>query len=151
MIAHELVHKITLEITDSLNSWLAEGLAIYFGNNPFRKGNVLHTGWYTVEDLAQPISWLERTNLIKLTDERTIGLYYAIASMVVEFMVDTYGREKVHALLTELSQYPRYGRGYDYGAMEQENQQRLHQAIETVLGVKMDTFNQQWLDWIRSQ
>lgn len=151
VIAHELVHKITLEITDSLNSWLAEGLAIYFGNNPFRKGNVLHTGWYTVEDLAQPISWLERTNLIKLTDERTIGLYYAIASMVVEFMVDTYGREKVHALLTELSQYPRYGRGYDYGAMEQENQQRLHQAIETVLGVKMDTFNQQWLDWIRSQ
>jgi hypothetical protein len=151
VIAHELVHKITLEITDSLNSWLAEGLAIYFGSIPFREGNVLHMGWYTAEDLAQPISWLEETNLIELTDERTIGLFNAVSSMVVEFMVDTYGLEKIHALLTELSKYPRYGRGYDYAAMEQENQKRLHQAIEAVFGVKMDTFNQQWIEWIRSQ
>jgi hypothetical protein len=151
VIAHELVHKITLEITDSLNSWLAEGLAIYFGSIPFREGNVLHVGWYTAEELAQPISWLEETNLIELTDERTIGLFNAVSSMVVEFMVDTYGLEKIHALLAELAKYPRYGRGYDYGAMEQENQQRLHQAIETVLRVKMNAFNQQWLDWIRAQ
>jgi hypothetical protein len=151
VIAHELTHKITLEITDSLNSWLAEGLAIYFGSIPFREGNVLHMGWYTAEELAQPISWLEETNLIELIDERTIGLFNAVSSMVVEFMVDTYGLEKIHALLTALSKYPRYGRGYDYAGMELENQTRLHQAIETVLGVKMDTFNQRWLDWIRSQ
>jgi hypothetical protein len=108
-------------------------------------------GWYTAEDLAQPISWLEETTLIELTDEKTIGLYNAVSSMVVEFMVDTYGLDKIHALLTELSKYPRYGRGYDYAGMEQENQTRLHQAIETVLGVKRDTFNQQWLKWLSSQ
>jgi len=151
VIAHELTHEITLEITDSLNSWLAEGLANYFGSDPFRGGNVLELGNYTAEELAQPISWLEEITLIELSDTRTIGLYYAVSSMVVEFMVDTYGLEKIHALLTELAKYPRYGRGYDYAGMEQENQVRLHQAIETVLGVKMDTFNQQWLDWIRSQ
>jgi hypothetical protein len=151
VIAHELTHKITLEITDSLNSWLAEGLAVYFGSIPFREGNVLQMGWYTTEELAQPISWLEETTLIELTDEKTIGLYNAVSSMVVEFIVDTYGPDKIHALLAELSKYPRYGRGYDYAGMEQENQTRLHQAIETVLGVKMDTFNQQWLKWLSSQ
>ena len=151
VIAHELTHKITLEITDSLNSWLAEGLASYFGSDPFRGENVLHLGRYTAEELARPISWLEETTLIELTDEKTIGLYNAVSSMVMEFMVDTYGLEKIHALLTELSRYPRYGRGYDYAGMEQENQTRLHQAIETVLGVKMDTFDQQWLKWLSSQ
>jgi len=35
--------------------------------------------------------------------------------------------------------------------MEQENQRRLHQAIKTVLGVNMDTFNRQWLKWISLQ
>ena len=45
LIAHELVHKITLGISDSLNSWLAEGLATYFGNQPLRGGNVLEQGF----------------------------------------------------------------------------------------------------------
>ncbi len=126
VVAHELTHKITLGVTDSLNSWLAEGLSIYFGSTPFREGNVLHMGWYTAAELAQPISWLETTTLIDLTDEKTIGLFYAVSSMVVEFMVDTYGLDKMQALLTELAKNPRYDRGYDYGAMEQENQKRLH-------------------------
>ncbi len=56
VIAHELTHKITLEISDSLNSWLAEGLANYFGSDPFRRGNVLQLGRYTAEELARPIT-----------------------------------------------------------------------------------------------
>jgi hypothetical protein len=151
LTAHELTHKITLGISDSLNSWLAEGLAIYFGNRPFRGGNALQMGWFTVEELSKPVTWLEENTLIEMTDEKTIGLYNSVSAMVVEFMVKTYGRDRVKALLTELAKYPRYNRGYDYGKMEQENQKRLHQAIKTVLGVNMDTFNRQWLKWISLQ
>ncbi len=44
--------------------------------------------------------------MIELTDEKTIGLFYAVSSMVVEFMVDTYGLDKIHALLTESIKIP---------------------------------------------
>ena len=151
LIAHEMTHKITLGISDSLNSWLAEGLAIYFGSRPFRGGNALQMGWFTVEELSKPVTWLEENTLIQMTDEKTISLYNSVSAMVVEFIAKTYGRDRVKALLTELSKYPRYNRGYDYGKMEQENQKRLHQAIKTVLGVNMDTFNRQWLKWISLQ
>jgi hypothetical protein len=152
VIAHELTHQITLGISDSLTSWLAEGLAGYFGNQPFRDGlNPLQSGWFTANELAVPISWLEETTLIDLSDEKTISLYYSAANMVVEFMTKTYGLESLKALLNELAKYPRYDRGFDYAGMEQENQKRLHQALEKVLGVNMDTFNQRWLEWMRAQ
>ena len=95
MIAHELIHKITLEITDSLNSWLAEGLAIYFGSIPFARETCCTWVGIRPRISLNPSSWLEETNLIELTDERTIGLFNAVSSMVVEFMVDTYGLEKI--------------------------------------------------------
>jgi hypothetical protein len=150
LVAHELVHKITLEITDCQTSWLAEGMATYFGNRPFQGGDALQSGMFTAQELSQPITWLEEKNLGLLTDEKTIRLYYAISGMVVEFIVETYGLEKLQALLIELSKYPPYDGGYDY-TMEPELQQRLYQAIETVFGVKKDAFNEQWLAWISSQ
>lgn len=151
LVAHELTHKITLGITDSLNSWLAEGLAVYFGNQPLRGGNALHMGWFTAEELSKPITWLEENTLIQMTDQKTIGLYNSVSAMVVEFIAKTYGRDRIRALLAELSKYPRYDRGFDYDKMELENQKRLHQAIKTVLGVTMDTLDQQWQKWIKSQ
>lgn len=150
LIAHELVHKITLEITDSQTAWLAEGLAVYFGNRPFTGGNPVELGGTTVEELSQPISWLEERTLLLLTDEKTIALYYDMSAMVVEFIVETYGLEKLQAVLTELSKYPRFHRGYDY-ANEPELQGRLYQAFETILGINREEFNQGWLAWIRSQ
>ncbi|MBN1427566.1 MAG: hypothetical protein JXB07_04220 [Anaerolineae bacterium] len=150
LIAHELVHKITLEITDSQTAWLSEGLAAYFGNRPFAGGNPVQLGSSTAEDLSQPISWLDDTTLTLLTDAENRVLYNDMAAMVVEFIVEAYGLDKLQAILLELSKYPRYNRGYDY-AMEPELQQRLYQAFETVLGIDKDTLNKQWLAWIGSQ
>jgi hypothetical protein len=150
LIAHELVHKITLEITDSQTSWLAEGMATYFGNRPFQSGDALQLGVFTVQELSKPISWLEEKDLGQLTDEKTIRLYYAVSGMVVEFIVKNYGLDKLHALLIEMAKYPRYDRGYDY-AMEPDYQQRLYQAMEIVFGVNKDRFNKQWLAWVSSQ
>jgi len=56
LTAHELTHKITLGISDSLNSWLAEGLVIYFGSRPFRGGNVLLELWTTITSWRRPPS-----------------------------------------------------------------------------------------------
>ena len=150
LVAHELTHKITLAVTDSQCSWLAEGMANYFGSQPFR-GNPLQLNVATAEELAVPIAWLEETNLTQLTDDKSIKIFYAASSMVIEFMVETYGVDRLKALLAELAKNPRYDRGHDYAAMEQENQKRLHQAIQTVMGVDMNAFNRLWLGWIRSK
>ncbi len=150
LIAHELVHKITLEITDSQTGWLAEGLACYFGGMPFDGGNPVELGWSTAEELSQPISWLDEKNLLLISDEKTRGLYYDMSAMAVEFIAETYGVDKLKAVLSELSKYPPAEGGYD-PAMEPEFQQRLYQAFETVLGVNKEEFNQQWLAWISSQ
>ena len=73
-----------------------------------------------------------------------------LAAMVVEFIVETYGLDKLQAILIEQSQYPRYESGYS-NEREPEMQQRLYQSIETVLGLSKNEFNQQWLAWISSQ
>jgi hypothetical protein len=86
VIAHELTHKITLGVASSQPSWLAEGLACYFGNQPFWGGNPLELGWYTSAELSKPIAWLESINLQQVADDETRGLYYAVSSMVVEFL-----------------------------------------------------------------
>lgn len=151
VIAHELAHKVTLAISDSQCSWLAEGLATYYGNQPFRGGNPVKVGTLTATDVSRPIAWLEETNLTGLTDSKAIQVYYAAASMLVEFIVGTYGQERPKDILRELARYPRNDRGFDYSAMELESQDRLHRAIATVLGVDMDTFNRKWLAWAAAQ
>jgi len=151
VIAHELTHKITLGVARSQPSWLAEGLACYFGNQPFWGGNPLELGWYTSQELSKSIAWLESINLQRVTDDETRGLYYAVSSMVVEFVAEAYGRDQIRALLDALSQYPPNDRGYDYDLLEQEYQRRLERAAETVLGVGIDAVSQQWIDWIESQ
>jgi len=151
VIAHELTHKITLGVACSQPSWLAEGLAGHFGNQPFQGGNPLELGWYTTHELAKPIAWLESINLQRVTDDETRGLYYAVSSMVVEFMAETYGLDRLRALLNELSRYPRCDRGYDYDQLEPEYERRLQLATEAVLGIDIDALSQQWIDWIESQ
>jgi len=151
VIAHELTHKVTLGVASSQPSWLAEGLACYFGNRPFWGGNPLELGWYTSKELSKSIAWLESINLQRVTDDETRGLYYAVSSMVVEFIAETYGRDQIRALLYELSQYPPCDRGYDYDLLEQEYERRLQLAAETVLGVGIDAVSQQWIAWIESQ
>jgi len=150
LIAHELVHKVTLEITSSQPSWFAEGLAAYFGNWPFAGGNALEQGSSTVEDLTRPISWLEGQDLTQVTDETTGRMFYDMAGMIVQFMAETYGLDKLHAVLNEMAAFPDLGRGYDY-SMEPELQSRLYQSIETAIGLDREGFNEAWLAWMTRQ
>jgi hypothetical protein len=150
LIAHELVHNITLAITDSQPCWFSEGLAVYFGNRPFAGGNPVELGESTVEELSRPMSFLDENILYEMTDEETSSVYYNMSAMVVEFIVETYGLDKLQAILIEQSKYPRYESGYS-NEREPEMQQRLYQSIETVLGLSKAEFNRQWLAWISSQ
>jgi len=150
LLAHELVHKTTLEITGSQPSWFAEGLATCFGNWPFAGGNALEMGSSSLEDLTRPVSWLETQDLTQIEDDETRRTFYDMSGMIVQFTVETYGLDKLHAVLNELAEFPESGRGYDY-SMEPELQSRLYQSIEKVIGLDRAAFNEAWLGWIASQ
>jgi hypothetical protein len=150
LLAHELVHKITLEIGGSQPCWFAEGLATSFGNWPFAGGNALEMRTSTLEDLTRPVSWLESQDLTQIEDDRTRRTFYDTAGMIVQFTVDTYGLDKLHAVLTELAEFPELGRGYDY-SREPELQRRLYESIEKVMGLDRAAYNEAWLAWIGAQ
>jgi len=150
LIAHELVHKVTLEITSSQPAWFAEGLATYFGNWPFAGGNALQTRTSTIEALAQPISWLEGRDLTQIEDDTTRRTFYDMSGMIVQFMVETHGLEGLHKVLNAMAEFPEPGRGYDY-SMEPELQDRLYRSIESVTGLDEAAFNEAWLEWIAVQ
>lgn len=150
LIAHELVHNITLTVTDSQPAWFSEGLAAYFGNRPFAGGNPVQLESSTAEELSRPINWLDENALHEITDGDTRKLYNDMSAMVVEFIVETYEPDKLQAILVELSKYPRYESGYST-EWEPEMQDRLYKSIEIVLGLSKDEFNQKWLAWISSQ
>lgn len=150
LLAHELVHKTTLEITGSQPSWFAEGLATFFGNRPFAGGNALEMGTSSLEDLTRPISWLETLDLTQIEDDDARRTFYDMSGMIVQFTVETYGLDKLHAVLNDLAEFPEFGRGYDY-SMEPELQSRLYQSIQKVIGLDRATFNDAWLAWIAAQ
>lgn len=150
LIAHELVHNITLTVTDSQPAWFSEGLAVYFGNRPFAGGNPVQLESSTVEELSRPISWLDENALHEIPDGDTRKLYVDMSAMVVEFIVEAYGPDKLRAILVELSKYPRYDSSYS-PEREPEMQDRLHKSIEIVLGLDKDELNHKWLAWISSR
>jgi hypothetical protein len=130
-IAHELthlvVHQVTLNPYNNLPTWLNEGLAMYN------------------EGLLDPafISYLIRA----ITEDRLISvqslsspfsaypeeayLSYAESYSLVEYLITTYGQEKMLELLNTF----REGSGYDA-------------ALEKVYGFDMDGLESLWRDYV---
>lgn len=130
-IAHELTHLVNYQMTANpynyLPTWLEEGLAMYSEGalgvgfstrlfNAIRDGNLI-----TVRTLASPFS----------TDESTAYLSYAQSYSIVEFLVGSYGQEKMLELLNVFS------RGSEYDS-----------ALRAVYGFDMDGLNELWLNYI---
>lgn len=151
VVAHELTHKLSLGITDSMATWLAEGLAESYGSYPVTGESPLKSKWFPKSDLAQPLNWLVEHKLWTLNGGRETWRYYAMSGLVVEFLRNAYGEANLKALLQELARNPRYNRGFDPPTMEDENQRRTAAAIRTVYGVSWEDLSQSWLSWISKQ
>jgi hypothetical protein len=127
VIAHELTHLVIHQVTfnpyNDLPTWLDEGLAMTaegeleaeFKNAlaKARKDNAL----ISVRSLASPFS--------AYADESFLA--YAQSYMLVEYLIDSYGREKMFELLNTFEQ----GSGYD-------------EALMRVYGFDMDGLNVKW-------
>ncbi|MEE8418673.1 MAG: peptidase MA family metallohydrolase [Dehalococcoidales bacterium] len=130
VIAHELTHLVIHQMTNNpytgLPTWLSEGLAMY-NEGEISRGftdsldkAISEDSLISVRSLSSPFS--------AFADEAILS--YAQSHNVVEYLVKTYGQEKMLALLNTFSR----GSGYDA-------------ALESVYGFDMDDLNTLWQDY----
>jgi tetratricopeptide (TPR) repeat protein len=101
---HELTHVITLQMSNQrIPRWLTEGLSEYEETQAGR-------GWGREMEIPFAIA-LERGKALKVADLNsgftrpdTIALAYFEASLLVDHIVKTYGRDKVQALVRSYAQ-----------------------------------------------
>ena len=130
-IVHELTHLVTQQMTynpyNSLPVWLNEGLSMYaegemeplFEN--YLEQAVINDELISVRSLASPFSAAAHLSYLS----------YAQSMSIVEFLIDSYGQERMLELLDTFKQ----GSSYDG-------------ALMTVYGFNMDGLNDLWQDYI---
>jgi hypothetical protein len=130
-IAHELthlvIHQITLNPYNSLPLWLDEGLAVRSEGlldprySSYLSEAIASGSLISVQSLSSPFS--------AYSDEAVLS--YAQSYSLVDFLITSYGQEKMSQLLTTF----REGSGYD-------------QALEAVYGFDMDGLDSLWREYV---
>jgi hypothetical protein len=126
-ISHELTHLVNYQVTanpyNSLPTWLDEGLAVFSEGelDPNFAGALaiaeVQNSFISVRSLCSSFS--------AYTDQAVLA--YAESYMIVTYLIDEYGRDKMHELLNVFKQ----GSGYD-------------EALESVYGFNMDALDTLW-------
>lgn len=132
-IAHELTHLVENQVTfnpyNSLPTWLSEGLAMTSEGTLDMtfiialSQAVTNNTLISVRSLCSPFS--------AYTDQAVLA--YAESDQIVAYLINTYGREKMFALLSSFRQ----GIGYD-------------EALLKAYGFDMDGLNTTWQDAIKA-
>ncbi len=151
VLEHELMHKLTIkESNNNMPYWFTEGLAVYFSNFYNEINQVKSREQYlkVYGETPLDILGLESTNLERLTDNKLISQYYDSAGLIVKYMVDTYGAERVRRLVTLLGKFPYLaGTGSE---VDQKSQKRFRLVLPKGLGIDINQLNRDWKEYISS-
>ncbi len=102
---HEFCHVVTLQKTkNKMPRWLSEGISVYEERKYNPAWGQSMTARYremTLGDELTPVSQLSDAFLAPPTGEHLLFAYYE-SSMVVEYLVETYGRDVLNRLLVDL-------------------------------------------------
>jgi hypothetical protein len=88
---HEYVHVLTDNINSNISLWLKEGLAVYFANQKPQK------------DFYLDIKYSDFTTKNSIQFGNNGG--YAMAYKYIDFLIKTYGYDKLHSLLKSSENY----------------------------------------------
>ena len=150
-ITHELIHRVTLSNSQKIPDWFTEGLAVHYGSYAGRNETYLSEGIVKRKEIAKPISWFKNKHQHTNTEYEN-KIYYAMAGMVVKYLDEEYGLDKVKQILKGLSKYGDHRSDFPTTrAYEKALQRNLDKEIEKVSGLKKSEFNQNWLEWIAKQ
>lgn len=142
LVGHELTHKATISWTkNNLPYWLAEGLAVHYASPMplFAKED------YTYKSIAA----LEGVNPEALTDPKDVTAYYSNTAAIVSFLIETYGADKMKAVLNGLGKHP-----FAPGTVidnDKQSQQRLNELLPAVFGKTVEQLDSEWLKWVAAK
>jgi hypothetical protein len=126
-LAHLVIHQMTLNLYSGLPTWLDEGLAMYAEGPlvPLYKAYldkaIAENSLISVRSLSSPFSAYAEESLPS----------YAQSYSLVEFLIGSYGQDKMLELLLTFEQ----GSSYD-------------EALEKVYGFDMDGLDALWRDYV---
>jgi len=129
-LAHLVIHQMTLNPYSGLPTWLDEGLAMYAEGPlvPLYKAYldkaIAENSLISVRSLSSPFSAYAEESLPS----------YAQSYSLVEFLIGSYGQDKMLELLLTFKQ----GSSYD-------------EALENVYGFDMDGLDTLWQDYVSGQ
>ena len=152
LVAHELVHAVTLEIAAGQCSWFAEGLANHFGNFAVAGADHLQSGYHSPADYGRGLGWLGATDPEAVASDAEWAVYGGMAGSAIRFLRERYGWRAPRLLLEELggSGAPR-SEGYVYAKHDARYRESLDEALRKVLGVGPLELEESWEDWLALQ
>ncbi|MGF7058290.1 hypothetical protein [Brassicibacter mesophilus] len=145
VIEHELTHKITIgAANNNLPYWFAEGLAMYYTefydydiNN--LNGKILKEMWSMKE--------LEGKNLEAMTDNTLINRYYNSSGLIVQFIAQEFGKQKLNEIVLKLGEYSYIeGTGLE---TDKTSIERFHKVVSKVLGISVERLDKRYIENIR--
>lgn len=150
ILEHELIHKLTIKKANNhLPYWFTEGLAVYFADFPNTPSQYRTKQHYlsTYGDQWMSIEELERADLEKMKKDEEISLYYDSAGMIVKYMIESYGLEKVKKIVAVLGDYAyQEGTGSE---VDKEGIKRFHEVVPAVLGIDVEQLDEQWKSYLQ--
>lgn len=142
IVNHEMTHLFTVEKSSgNLAYWFSEGLASYY--EAAKNQNAPKELMRTMETKLLTIDQIEAIELEKLEDSKQIMDYYNNAHLIIAFVIERYGEDKINEILTELGKLP----SFTGTTSENDIHYRayLSQVLPKVLGLQdYEAFKQQW-------
>ena len=133
-VIHELTHLVIHQMTNNpynyIPTWLDEGLAMY-NEGALEPTFIAYLDQAITEDILISVRSLS-SPFSAYADESYLS--YAQSFSLIEYLITTYGHEKMFELLDTFRQ----GSGYD-------------EALEKVYGFDMDRLNSLWQDYVIPQ
>lgn len=148
-LLHETTHRMLSELTnDNAAYWLQEGLATwaqaaYSGNFHLQQVREVFGG------VAPPLGLAELAAINPERAEPRGRAYYPESMMVVKYIVDTYGVDRMKAVFSQLASHP----PNEKASSEKLNYaaQLTSQSISEALGVSVQRFEQDWKRWVERE
>jgi len=147
-VQHELVHHITMRIcNNNLPGWIADGIALQYGNYALEGGNAITLGYATKEQVRISIDDLENEDIWEASDQKETWDWYNASQMVTEYIIEKYGHDQLMALFYEAGKKP-YNENVMNMDFTSQNNDTMGQVLQSVLGISKSELTEDYWNWL---
>ncbi len=147
-VQHELVHHITMGIcNNNFPGWIADGIALQYGNYALEGGNAITLGYATKEQVRVTVDFLENVDLWNATEQEETWDWYNASQMLTEYIIETYGHDQLMALFYEAGKKP-YNENVMNVKFNEQNNTTMEEVLQTVLEITKEELTKDYWNWL---